>query len=127
MPAKKKKRNNSSPVRSFFTTKVVIALVAGFILGIILFSIAIRTSGFVVEKEIKTYCDIDMQNLYGKPCTLHEECFGRLELCSVSLKKCVTTVQIDKNDPHNIRIPDSREECEANSGIWTIDVVNVGK
>ncbi len=96
-----------------------VGLILGLILGIIIAGTTVKTNPSLIQ----TYCDIDIQTLYEKPCTLTEECYGRLELCSVSLKKCMTTVDVDKADIRNIRIPSTQEECEVNGGIWKVETV----
>ena len=109
--------------RLYDHNNLIKGIVIGVVIGVIFSLIILKTSSSIVEREVKTSCDIDIKTLYEKSCEVHEDCYGRLELCSSSLNKCVTTVQIDKTNLDNIRIPDSREECETNGGTWKIEVV----
>jgi len=117
--AKKKSIKKSKPENKQPYVQIAIGLVIGIIVGIAFAGVALKTTPSLIQ----TSCQIDIQTLYEKPCTVTEDCYGRLELCSKSLHKCMTTVQIDKTDLRNIRIPDNEEECESNGGIWKAEII----
>ena len=114
----KKKQVTQKPKNQLY-----IGFAIGLILGIIIGVLATGTTVKTNPSLIQTSCEIDMQTLYEKPCIQTEDCYGRLELCSISLKKCMTTVDVDKTDIRNIRIPSTQKECEANGGTWKVEVI----
>lgn len=116
---KKKKTKGKEQCQKKLYLWAALSLIIGLIIGFLIPTSTIANSPSI----IKTYCDINMQTLYEKPCTATEDCYGRLELCSVSLKKCMTTVDVDKTDIRNIRIPDNQPECERNGGEWKVEII----
>ena len=105
---------------NFSKKEIAIGIIIGMILGIAVSALTLKTAPSLIQ----TSCEIDMATLYEKPCTVTEDCYGRLELCSKSLHVCMTTVDVDKTDIRNIRIPDNEEECEANNGDWKVETVS---
>ena len=103
----------------FAKKEIIIGLIIGVLIGIAIAALALQTAPSLIQ----TSCDIDINTLYEKPCEATEDCYGRLELCSPSLHKCITTVQIDKTDLRNIRIPNTQNECEANGGTWNVEMI----
>ena len=119
MPSQKKIEAKEPDHKTNFYIIIGVVLILGVIIG----ALATMTTIKQTPSLIQTYCEIDMQTLYEKPCETTEDCYGRLELCSKQYKTCMTTVIIDKNDIRNIRIPDNQPECEANGGIWKVEYI----
>lgn len=118
-PETQQKQASTSSLKKHLYLTTIITLILGIIIGVIITGTTLKTTPSLVQ----TSCEIDIEALYGKSCEITEECYGRLELCSASLKKCITTVLVDKTDLRNIRIPNTKQECEANGGFWKVELI----
>ena len=103
--------------------EIAIGIVIGVVIGIIASALFLKYSSVVVEKEVRTFCEVDPITLYGKSCQHHEDCYGRSELCDVNTHKCVISAKLNKTLIGNARMPLSKSECESVNGVWKVEIV----
>jgi len=123
-----KKPTQTMIVRTSKGTKQTYLLVGAlivFLMGLALAGILYQSYLQTPEREVRTFCQIDIGSLYGKTCNIHEDCYGRVELCSPSAKICLATSIVDKTNARNVIIPDNQLECETNGGIWTTEILGL--